>query len=359
MISKRLLVYSVLIVLICLSYLLLFNKERFSIVPLQSDIAFGTYHEGTDSVHSYSSVNKVKGNVVLNYRLAEGIQEPFSAAYFYKTDSPRSFFDFSNFDAVRLKIKSINAKRIPVTFTLNQEGFTDWNKELSNMPFTYLLDLTESGEYEISIKDFEIPSWWLRLHHLKKDDFKSIDLSRVNYFVIGSCQLLDSNIDDKIEIEEIRLFHSNDKLRLVLLIFVGTLLIVIGGIELSRRRKKIIVPVFGGEIEEQTSNSDELAVLINFFAKNYSRENLSQEEVANETQIKSRRIGELLKDQLGTNFKNYLNVVRIAEVKRLLKETDLTISEIAYKAGYNHISHFNRVFKNEVGCSPKQFRSRK
>ena len=75
--------------------------------------------------------------------------------------------------------------------------------------------------------------------------------------------------------------------------------------------------------------------------------------------ISSREIGTLLKDNLQTSFKNYLNQIRLAEVKRLLKESDLPISDCAYRAGYNNISHFNRVFKNEIGVSPKQFREEK
>jgi AraC-like DNA-binding protein len=44
-------------------------------------------------------------------------------------------------------------------------------------------------------------------------------------------------------------------------------------------------------------------------------------------------------------------------VCRELKITDKNISEIAYKNGFENISHFNRVFKSIKEISPRQYRS--
>jgi AraC-like DNA-binding protein len=46
----------------------------------------------------------------------------------------------------------------------------------------------------------------------------------------------------------------------------------------------------------------------------------------------------------------------MTEAKRLLKESEGTISEIAYSVGYNNVTHFNRVFKTETGIAPGDFR---
>ena len=42
--------------------------------------------------------------------------------------------------------------------------------------------------------------------------------------------------------------------------------------------------------------------------------------------------------------------------KRLLKGTDQKIYEIAYQVGYNDPKYFNRVFKEEIGVSPRDYR---
>ena len=70
--------------------------------------------------------------------------------------------------------------------------------------------------------------------------------------------------------------------------------------------------------------------------------------------------------QLNTITKNYLNktvpdLLRerlIAEAKRLLVYSSLTISEIAYQLNFNDNSYFNRFFKKAENVTPEQFRKR-
>jgi AraC-like DNA-binding protein len=58
-------------------------------------------------------------------------------------------------------------------------------------------------------------------------------------------------------------------------------------------------------------------------------------------------------------FKQYLNIVRITEARRLLMDTDRQISEIAFAVGYNYPTTFNRIFKEVTGISPSDFRKKK
>ncbi|KPQ19396.1 MAG: AraC family transcriptional regulator [Algoriphagus marincola HL-49] len=55
-------------------------------------------------------------------------------------------------------------------------------------------------------------------------------------------------------------------------------------------------------------------------------------------------------------FTQYLLQLRINEAQKLLQETDLGISEIAYQVGFENLSYFNRSFKNLTGIPPKAFR---
>ena len=57
-------------------------------------------------------------------------------------------------------------------------------------------------------------------------------------------------------------------------------------------------------------------------------------------------------------FNRYVNKLRLTEVARLLKEnTGEPIAEIAYSVGYGNVSYFNKLFKEEYGCTPKAFRT--
>ena len=60
--------------------------------------------------------------------------------------------------------------------------------------------------------------------------------------------------------------------------------------------------------------------------------------------------------ETGVPFTSYVQSRRIEEAKRLLAETDKNITEICFECGFNSLTHFNRVFRRGVGCSPKQSR---
>jgi AraC family transcriptional activator of pobA len=73
----------------------------------------------------------------------------------------------------------------------------------------------------------------------------------------------------------------------------------------------------------------------------------------------------MLPEQLNHITKKYLDKTvtvliqerLIAEAKRLLAYTSLSVSEIAYKLNFSDNSYFNRFFKKEVKLTPEQFRN--
>lgn len=58
----------------------------------------------------------------------------------------------------------------------------------------------------------------------------------------------------------------------------------------------------------------------------------------------------------GVTFTNYVQARRVTEAKRLLGETDKSITAICFACGFNSLTHFNRVFRRGQHCSPRQFR---
>lgn len=64
----------------------------------------------------------------------------------------------------------------------------------------------------------------------------------------------------------------------------------------------------------------------------------------------------IFKEVSGTTVSTYLNQVRIANVKRLLRDTDELIVDIASACGYNYIPYFNQLFKRMVGVTPTEYR---
>ncbi len=50
---------------------------------------------------------------------------------------------------------------------------------------------------------------------------------------------------------------------------------------------------------------------------------------------------------------------RLTKAIDLLKETDLSISEIAFQLGFKNRTHFYKQFKNHYGMMPSSFRNQK
>jgi AraC-like DNA-binding protein len=58
-------------------------------------------------------------------------------------------------------------------------------------------------------------------------------------------------------------------------------------------------------------------------------------------------------------YSRLVSQARFAFARELLDQTGLSIAEIAREAGYRHVSHFSRAFRNIAGVSPNQYRHRR
>jgi AraC-like DNA-binding protein/ligand-binding sensor protein len=67
----------------------------------------------------------------------------------------------------------------------------------------------------------------------------------------------------------------------------------------------------------------------------------------------------MFKKATGLNFTDYLSRVRIEKAKNLLLNPNARIGEVGYEAGFQSLTHFNRVFKRVTGQSPSGYRMRK
>jgi AraC-like DNA-binding protein len=68
-------------------------------------------------------------------------------------------------------------------------------------------------------------------------------------------------------------------------------------------------------------------------------------------------LSDLLKQETGKTALELIHLHVISEAKNLLVEGNLSISEIAYQLGFENPPYFSRLFKKEVGMSPKEFKN--
>lgn len=67
-------------------------------------------------------------------------------------------------------------------------------------------------------------------------------------------------------------------------------------------------------------------------------------------------LSDLLNKYTGKTTQEYIHLAFAEKAKHLLWSTQKPISEIAYILGFEHPSHFTKLFKSQTGQSPRQFR---
>lgn len=97
---------------------------------------------------------------------------------------------------------------------------------------------------------------------------------------------------------------------------------------------------------------------INYINLHYA-EKITLESVAAYVNKSRNYFSHLFKNETGMTFVEYVNLVRINEAKKMLDTTSLMIYEISQLVGFLDYKYFSTTFKSIVGCSPKQYKSRK
>jgi len=64
----------------------------------------------------------------------------------------------------------------------------------------------------------------------------------------------------------------------------------------------------------------------------------------------------IFEEQLGKSPKQYITECKLQHAKKLLTETDMTVTEIAASAGFQDVLTFSRFFRTKAGVSPSEYR---
>ena len=79
---------------------------------------------------------------------------------------------------------------------------------------------------------------------------------------------------------------------------------------------------------------------------------------ADKLNLSANYFGDLMKKETGKSAQEHLHLKLIDKAKEKIFDTDKTISQVAYELGFQYPQHFSRMFKNETGYSPNEYRSR-
>jgi AraC-like DNA-binding protein len=68
-------------------------------------------------------------------------------------------------------------------------------------------------------------------------------------------------------------------------------------------------------------------------------------------------LGDLIKKETGKSPQEHIQLKLMNIAKEKIFDTSKSVSEIAYELGFKHPQHFSRLFKNETGYTPNEYRS--
>lgn len=83
---------------------------------------------------------------------------------------------------------------------------------------------------------------------------------------------------------------------------------------------------------------------------------LSVKQIAEFFHLNESYLSKLFSSQIGTSLSNYILVHKIEEAKRLLSNTDMSLSSISYQLSFSSQAHFQRAFKKIAGSTPGEYR---
>jgi AraC-like DNA-binding protein len=102
-------------------------------------------------------------------------------------------------------------------------------------------------------------------------------------------------------------------------------------------------------------NQGRVSKLMHFLQENFRTE-ITLEQAASVADLQLHSFCRFFKQLTHHTFSDFLNEVRIGFACKLLQQSDLPVTQVAYECGYSNISYFNRTFKKIHGITPREYR---
>lgn len=101
-----------------------------------------------------------------------------------------------------------------------------------------------------------------------------------------------------------------------------------------------------------------LRAAIEFIKKHADRPIGVDDVVGSVDSVPKRTLQRRFVDETGNTIQEYIRATRLTLCKELLRDTTLSIKEVAFKAGFGSQSQFTKFFRVEEAMAPQEYRSR-
>ena len=100
-----------------------------------------------------------------------------------------------------------------------------------------------------------------------------------------------------------------------------------------------------------------LMMVTDYIKNNLTADDLSQGAMAEMAGISREYFSRIFKNVTGMNYTKWLNMIRLEKATELLSDDKRPLTEIAMMSGFQSIPSFNRVFREEKGMAPGEYRA--
>ena len=124
--------------------------------------------------------------------------------------------------------------------------------------------------------------------------------------------------------------------------------------QLQKKYSKIEIDIL--EKSEPVGEEIFLQKVVGLIEKNLDAENLNSTMLAQKLNMSESQLYRKIKALSDKSISVFIRSTRLSVAKKQLRNTSLTISEIAYQCGFNNPNWFSSSFKQEFGVSPSKYR---
>lgn len=306
-----------------------------------------------------------------DFHLMPGSAHPYIAAglWFADRDGKPAHVDLSRYTSVTLLARCAPANTLTLTVsTLDQKVSRRGEWLTYRAPSAFFACGANASPIELDLTRLETPQWWFDMFKLDLSH-QAYKLDQVPKLSIGSTFQSPREIDARVDIDSLVLSGRDYRYLALLAALLG---LSWGGFglwafrrhtraliaDVKEKLRKDLPLVAYQQLSIEPHRDKEKAAILRFIASGYARADLDLDQIVQQTGVNRNKINEILKSEFGYTFSSYLNKLRLTEAARLLAEKETAaVAEIAYSVGYSNVSYFNKLFKEEYGCTPKAFRS--
>ena len=127
---------------------------------------------------------------------------------------------------------------------------------------------------------------------------------------------------------------------------------------LDKHREEFIPEIRKGDPYSFTDNAMHRMIMVTDYIKNnLTADDLSEAAMAEKAGISRDYFSKVFRNVTGTNYSKWLNMIRLEKAIELMAESQMSLTEVAMSSGFQSISSFNRVFREEKRMPPGEYRA--